>query len=292
MTWKQGLEDSAGRPLFKLAHWVLECESFKVLLEAEVHNNPHELAWNDGHCSNCCMFDEKGKPCWFNENCKGCEGTTSVESCINETGSWLMEVIECNRCDKGGEEAHSTGTTNHAMYYAKKRVQQAAEAPLRALESRVLRDELRRVLRDWACIERDETDQLLGAIFGLAWAAGVASKDMQTFYDSQKEEFAYRDEMDLDLGFLIGLPSELDWDGDFSFMEILTTEELEFPDCLEVFLPEPLEEAEIEDFWILRCRPVIEPREDRIEVRVFVPLPTLEPKSSPPFLTLIEGGRE
>ena len=85
--------------------------------------------------------------------------------------------------------------------------------------------------------------------------------------------------MDLDLGFLMGLPRELDWNGDFSFMDILTTEELEFPDCPD---------SSCLSLWKRRNQRLLDHsfapghRAQRTGLEsVFVPLPTLSP--SPPL---------
>ena len=111
-------------------------------------------------------------------------GVTSVEYCTNETGSRLMEVIECAAIKTA--RSHTSGTTNHAMYYAKSK-SQAAEAPQ---GSGVQSARTSRRCCGIGPALKETRPTVVGCDLRLAYA-GVASKDMQAF-DSQKEAFAYR----------------------------------------------------------------------------------------------------
>ena len=272
MNPKESLQNSKGWLLFELGRQFAEWRDFDVVVELATHENRKEIKDEKGHCENCCMFDEDGNAVWLNDNCKGCEGYTVIERCINETSSWLMEVRYCDRCDADCIDAYTEGTATNATYYAKNTVRDACIKVMRTIASRDLREALREAGRDWCSEDRFTTAEMLGRCCGIAWALGASGKEIVLFLESIGVSWSLSEKDGFCYSFWEVFPESLehgcseDWGS--------------LAHCPIVFPANPVSEQELKDFWIRACpddwsEPGITSSEKDSEIvtmKVFLPL--------------------
>ena len=255
-------------PVLELARLLLKWKSYRGLVNEQVERNRYTLRDAAGHCNACCQFDENGEEVWHNANCMGCRGCTSVDVEMNEVGSWLEERIYCDHCNQDGESAYAEGALVNATYYAKKVIQARAEDSLRVLKSRTLRDDLRDYLKEWADLERNRTIDAVGKLCGLAWAAGEKGSAIHALLEEFLVSWDDEDRYTFEDGFVWHFDAECD----SGILDSLS----QLPKSTQEFTEEALDEAEIQDFWIIRkaqVYPELEADTERVSVKVWIPVP-------------------